>query len=74
MAVWVGYLKAAQSIVRILERLAKSRATAGEFGGKCITTTVELSAWIDPRLQRFVPHLRCSRLSLLSLPSPYGLG
>jgi hypothetical protein len=36
MAVWIGYLKAAQSIVRILERLSKSRAAAGELDGKCI--------------------------------------
>ena len=36
MAVWIGYLKAAQSIVRILERIAKSRAAAGELDGKRI--------------------------------------
>ena len=36
MTVWIGYLKAAQSIVRMLERLAKSRAAAGELDGKCI--------------------------------------
>ena len=36
MTVWIGYLKAAQSIVRILERLAKSRAAAGELDGKFI--------------------------------------
>jgi len=36
MTVWIGYLKAAQSIVRILERLTKSRAAAGELAGKCI--------------------------------------
>jgi len=35
------------SIVRVLERFAKGRAATGELGGKCITTTVELSAWID---------------------------
>jgi hypothetical protein len=35
MTVWIGYLKAVQSIVRILERLAKSRAAAGELAGKC---------------------------------------